>query len=220
MPTVSLLRVPHQDLTLAPVHVIYRLFDSIPSSELDRLSNNYESRLLRIKEQYPRRGSDPTQKSAFALARQQLYELYAQEHDDLLDLIRSGPRWLSHPEIATLVIDSWMTLQERRIVTVIALCIMPNHVHVVLSNPRDTVIPLGGPVGSHKKFTARQANLLLGRTDKPFWAKGYFDRDVRAGKLDTVVAYVLRNPTKAKLVAHWRDWPFTYLHPSLEKELG
>ena len=81
-----------------------------------------------------------------------------------------------------------------------AWCVMPNHVHVVLSaNDR-----LDSIVHSWKSFTANEANRLLNRDGK-FWQDDYFDRMIRTPQeLERTIAYVVGNPMKAGLV----DWPF------------
>jgi len=69
---------------------------------------------------------------------------------------------------------------------------MPNHVHVLF-----TVLPgmaLGTTVSSWKRFTARQANVHLGRTG-PFWQTEYWDRFIRnETHFATVENYIDQNP--------------------------
>jgi len=52
-----------------------------------------------------------------------------------------------------------------------------------------------------KGVTARQANLLHGRTGQPFWQRESYDHVVREEReLERIVAYVENNPVKAGLV--------------------
>ena len=87
----------------------------------------------------------------------------------------------------------------------LAWCIMPNHVHVVLETTPS--YGLGSIIHSWKGFTASLANERLGRSG-PFWHPDYFDRFMRSERhLCDVVAYVEANPVKAGLVSvagHWR----------------
>jgi REP element-mobilizing transposase RayT len=79
---------------------------------------------------------------------------------------------------------------------------MPNHVHVVFSPLADH--QLQSIIHSWKSFSAKQANLLLGRTGH-FWQREYFDHLVRSeGSLAKIIDYVKRNPERAGL----KDWPW------------
>jgi REP element-mobilizing transposase RayT len=85
----------------------------------------------------------------------------------------------------------------------IAWCVMPNHVHVVMSLRGDHT--LNRILDSWKTFTARNANQILGRSGERFWQAEYFDRLVRDDEhLRRVVKYVYENPQRAGL-AQW-EW--------------
>src|SRR5581483_10984806 len=56
----------------------------------------------------------------------------------------------------------------------LAWCLMPNHVHVVM-DMLEGKASLGAIVRSWKSFTARRANEQLGRSGA-FWHADYFDR--------------------------------------------
>jgi REP element-mobilizing transposase RayT len=83
---------------------------------------------------------------------------------------------------------------------------MPNHVHVLIS-----VLPgmqLGLIVSSWKRFTARQANRLLGRAGA-FWQDDYWDRFIRNDEhFAATVSYIDLNPVKAGLVDEACSWPW------------
>ena len=53
----------------------------------------------------------------------------------------------------------------------------PNHVHMLIT-PR---VPVSKVMQSLKRFTARQANLMLGLTGQPFWQDESYDRLIRSG---------------------------------------
>lgn len=91
--------------------------------------------------------------------------------------------------------------------TLIAWCVMPNHVHVVL-RPLGQ-FALGDIVKSWKSFTALQINRMLGRAGR-LWAADYFDRFMRDDRqLSATVAYVEANPVAAGLCAAPDDWRFS-----------
>ena len=61
-----------------------------------------------------------------------------------------------------------------------------------------------------KGSTARQANLILGRTGKAFWQDESFDHRVRDEvELARIVHYVEHNPVSAGLVSDPADWPWS-----------
>ena len=96
--------------------------------------------------------------------------------------------------------------------TLEAYCVMPNHVHLVMT-------PLAAENGYHalarimyciKRPTAIAANRLLGRQG-PFWQSESYDHVVRnPDELRRIVAYVLLNPVKAGLVDTANRWLWSY----------
>ena len=87
-----------------------------------------------------------------------------------------------------------------------AWTIMPNHVHVLFTVLPDQ--PLGFIVGSWKRFTARRANELLGRSGE-FWQSEYWDRFIRNEDHFGITGdYIDQNPVKAGLVSEPRLWPY------------
>jgi REP element-mobilizing transposase RayT len=83
---------------------------------------------------------------------------------------------------------------------------MPNHVHVVFQPFRKLPEVTRWIKGS----TARTANLLLGRTGKPFWQYESYDHCIRNDtELNRVIRYVEANPVTAGLVQAIDDWPWS-----------
>jgi REP element-mobilizing transposase RayT len=53
-----------------------------------------------------------------------------------------------------------------------------------------------------KNYSARRANLILGRTGQPFWQDESYDRWVRSpDELEKIVRYIEANPLAAGLVS-------------------
>ena len=94
---------------------------------------------------------------------------------------------------------------DGQVYTLEAYCVMPNHVHLVCTplSIQGEVYPLSKIMQSLKGNTARQANLLLGRTGD-FWQHESYDHVVRdAVELKRIVNYVLANPSRAGLATQW-----------------
>ena len=89
----------------------------------------------------------------------------------------------------------------------LAWCIMPNHVHVVVCQMQAN--RPGVIVRSWKGFSARQINLAAG-TRGAFWAPEFFDRFMRhETQLNATIAYVEQNPVAAGLVKHAGEWRYS-----------
>jgi REP element-mobilizing transposase RayT len=89
----------------------------------------------------------------------------------------------------------------------IAWCVMPNHVHVLIETFTGWPLPI--VIHSWKSFTAKAINSHLG-TSGMVWMEDYFDRYIRDDThLAAVIAYIHNNPVKAGLVATPEEWPYS-----------
>ena len=137
---------------------------------------------------------------------------YFGRFDDLLDNASQGPVWLSNPVIARMVGE---TLHNRDGVTydLIAFCIMPNHLHIILTplpDGENGYFSISRIMHVLKGYSARNGNEILGRKGN-FWQAESYDHYVRdANELQRIVYYVIANPVKAGLVEDWANWPWTY----------
>jgi len=151
----------------------------------------------------------------------ELKEIHYQEElkhfgrwDKLLDQCNSGPDWLKIPAIAAIIKDA-IHYRDGKIYDLIAFCIMSNHIHLVFHPlPDSTQKPydISKIMHSLKRYTARQANLVLNRKGE-FWHHESYDHVVRDEKeLQRIVEYVLFNPVKAGLVSNWDEWEWSYIN--------
>jgi REP element-mobilizing transposase RayT len=121
--------------------------------------------------------------------------------DRLLDNATVGPLYLAQADIAQLV-EEELHRQAGHGYDLRAWCIMPNHVHVLLT-PH---MPLVGILKRLKGASARAINLKLGRMG-PFWQDETFDRQIRdAEGFERVRRYIEYNPVAARLVAEPEDY--------------
>ena len=174
--------LPHFDGSGIVQAVTFRLFDALPASVLSK----WEKELAALPEK------DREMQLSARIA-------------DYLDA-GHGRCWLRRPEIAGIVEDTLLFFDGERY-RLLAWCIMPNHVHVVFDMLKDGSLP--EILKSWKGFSAREANLVLGRSGT-FWQREYFDRFVRDGPhFENAVRYVEANPVKAGLATKPEDWPFS-----------
>lgn len=125
--------------------------------------------------------------------------------DHELDLGR-GACWLRRPDVASMVESSLLHFDMEHY-RMLAWCLMPNHVHAVVKIIDGHSV--SDIVGTWKSFTAKRANIQLGRSGS-FWHPDYFDRYMRdEDHLTRTVDYVENNPVKTGLVAAAMDWPWS-----------
>lgn len=182
--------LPHWERDGAIYHVTFRLADSLPKSVL--LAYQEERGLLLAKAQA---GGNLS-----AEERERLDRLFSTRIQQYLDR-GVGACYLAKPEMAALVAQALRHFDGKRY-RLLAWCIMPNHVHVVMQ-----------PLGEHtlstilhtwKSFTAHQALRVLGITGV-LWQHEYYDHLVRSEEaLWRIITYVEQNPVKA----HMENWPW------------
>jgi putative transposase len=200
--------LPHIQPPGAQYHVVFRLKGSLPLKSIERLRSEREEA-----ERESRRIANEGEQG------QHLSELrwgYFERFDALLDGDSPGPRWLGDPGIATIVEEA-LRYRDNKVYRLMASCIMPNHVHLVMELfgrndiPTYTAMPLYRVLQSLKRHTALECNKALRRRGA-FWQDESYDHVIRDRvDLDRTVRYVLENPVKAGLVQSWEQWPWTYV---------
>jgi type I restriction enzyme R subunit/menaquinone-specific isochorismate synthase/putative DNA methylase len=191
-------RLPHYQEKDAIYFITFSLDGAIPASTAADLSAARQQALALAQQM---RTTAERREHALAAERSHFLAM-----DSLLDRPDRGPRWLSRKPLAECVKSKILSL-ERKECDLFAFCIMCNHVHVVASI-HSNISELVGPL---KNSTAKECNLLLGRSGR-FWRREWYDRIVRDERqLKVTIAYVRNNPVKAGLVFRWEDWPWTYV---------
>ncbi len=197
-------RLPHVQPPGATLFVTFRLADSIPAATMRRLiasTRQTKAALSRI--------SDPQERAVQAYLEQRIH---FGKWDTALDLAQDGPFWLKDPRIASLVVES-LHYRDKVVYDLDTYCIMYNHVHTMytpLPKEGGGYHAMSAIMHSLKRYTARQANLLLGR-EGSFWQHENYDHVVRdEAERQRIAEYILNNPVKAGLVSRWEDWEWSY----------
>ncbi len=134
--------------------------------------------------------------------------------DRQMDNPRQGPLYLNQLEIVKIVVASIHKGVELGHYELGAYVVMANHVHLLVR----PLVPPDRLLRSLKGATAREANLLLGRTGEPFWQKESYDHWVRNdGEFSKIRTYIEMNPVKARLVSRPED--FRWSSASIETSL-
>ena len=127
-------------------------------------------------------------------------------YDRALDKAQTGPLWLKNPHVAETLLSALREAQRQKLCELRAYAVMANHVHVLLAPGA----PLERITQQIKGASAREANLILGRTGAPFWQHESFDHWVRnSGEWQKIRTYIERNPVAAGLVLKPEDWPWS-----------
>ena len=111
-------------------------------------------------------------------------------------------------------------MRRRFVMCVYGYVVMPEHVHVLLSEPEKAT--LADAIHYLKlSFTKRLAQRGGGQTPGSFWQKRYYDRNVRNWQEFTVkLRYLHRNPVKRGLVKNAADWKWSSFRHYAFREIG
>ncbi|MCE5186200.1 MAG: transposase [Planctomycetaceae bacterium] len=188
--------LPHWELSGSAYFVTFRLYDSIPRKIAD--AYRFErTNIVKTAEQLNRPLTD--------YEHERLTKLYSEQIEGYLDR-GMGDCFLGQHSIARLVQNATEYFHQQRY-CLYALCIMPNHVHVIVS-PFES-ISLSDIVHSWKSYTSKQANAILKRSGA-FCQREYYDHVIRnETDFRKITEYILNNPAKAGLA----DWRWVKMYP-------
>jgi REP element-mobilizing transposase RayT len=122
--------------------------------------------------------------------------------DRILDSAKTGPRYLAMAEISQMVTEAILCRDQRQY-ELHAFVVMANHVHLLIT----PMLHVARIMHSLKRYTAAEANRILGRTGQRFWQEESYDRLVRDGReFDRIRNYIDNNPVKAGVVSRPEDY--------------
>jgi putative transposase len=110
-------------------------------------------------------------------------------------------------------LDSLELTRKRYNFEVLGYVVMPEHVHLLLSEPLDDETPLSKALQSLKLSVSKRL------APSPFWQTRYYDFNVFThSKRVEKLKYMHRNPVTRDLVERPEDWPWSsYCHYLLDK---
>ena len=201
-------RLPHLVPKKATFFITFRLYGSIPVTEIKELSKKYF---------YEKRKIENSLREDKELLLWRTHTEFFSEYERLLEKISFGPKHLGKKRIAEVLCQKFHQY-DQKLYNLIAFTLMSNHVHAVLDFSDDNIITKGennylpNVLKLIKGGSAYSINRILNRKG-PFWAKESYDHMIRDIKsLYRIIHYIQQNPVKAKLVKTWQDWPYTYVH--------
>jgi len=195
--------LPHVKREGASYFVTFRLADSLPRTVLLEFERKHAEALRRL----------PADATA-----EQTAEIHRELHRDVERYLDQGAGecHLRRAEIAQMVVEALRHFDGEKYVLE-SWAIMPNHVHLVLwPMPNVTSSEI---LKSRKRHTARQANLLLGRTGETFWQRESYDHWIRNDdEKMRILRYIRMNPVKAGLCTTAEDWKWSSAFPGWERK--
>ena len=211
----------NRPITNALVHLTYSLKGSISSGQLEKMGQTYYSAKAGLDQHFTLKERHPPSLRATEYQRQltNIALQYYLRYDETLDHLRNGPMFLESPEAKKIIINSWMYLAKQYKLTIYAISVMSNHVHLILrATEEGAEIRLQPLMEIHRRFTSTQLNRLQDKKGRKVWATLIWDRDVRPGKFTSVLWYVLNNPRKAGITESVLDWCGNWWDERLEEE--
>lgn len=193
--------LPHRDRIGLLQAITFRLADSLPQEKLRELRELKERRERSTVAELGLRGPRGSSLGSADTAEER------RKIEAWLDA-GMGCCALRHPEMAKVFEETLLEFDDQKY-KLIAWCIMPNHVHVLI----EPMIELKRIVQSWKSFTGRwalthNAELGLRVPGAAFWMPDYWDRFIRnAEHLRNTIDYIHHNPVRAGLCStpeHWR----------------
>ncbi|MBI2429856.1 MAG: transposase [Ignavibacteriales bacterium] len=196
-------RLPHYQPKDSILFTTFRLVNSLPKEVIAQLYKEREDNEMRISKE-----QDHNKRIQLRLEEQ---KRYFGHFDSYLDRIATDVCWLDVPDVAKIVYQAIFYYDPTEY-TVVAFCIMPNHVHLVADTQKANV-PLQSILQRVKSFSVVKSNQILHRSGS-FWRRENYDHVVRNGEeLKRIICYIIENPVKAELCKKWDEWKWTYFNP-------
>lgn len=195
--------LPHLEMQGATYFLTFRLSGTLPQHVLEMIRQERSS-LQSAADNQNRKLTTPEVQRLKYLESRKIQEYLDQGY---------GECWLKEDRIAQMVVKAIEHFELERY-TSHAWCVMPNHVHWILSPKRTEDMgkldsDLIRIVQGLKSFTSHEANRVLKRKGA-FWEREYYDHLVRSSEeFARLIIYTVENPVKAGLCKKWQDWKWT-----------
>ncbi|HLC75677.1 MAG TPA: transposase [Candidatus Peribacterales bacterium] len=184
--------LPHWTKEGATYHVRFRLADSMPQHILKEWQE--EKKELLLKREQKKGGLTKSEE-------ERLRELSSEKVEHYLHQ-GYGACFLRQDLVAKIVANA-LRKNDGKQYRLIAWCIMPNHVHVILTPLTQELHRI---VNTWKSASARKSNRFLKRAGA-FWQTEYFDHLIRNEEnFHHAIEYVWNNPTEAGL----KEWKWRW----------
>jgi REP element-mobilizing transposase RayT len=200
--------LPHLFDINKPVFVTYRLRFTMPKSILDELIKRKIEWFDEIK------SLEYKEKQQYIAEQNNVFFTW---YDELIAKSEEIPNFLHRPDIRDIISASFRFFDNQRY-QLLAYCIMPNHVHVLMypvTQANGDIYSTAHITYTWKRFTANQINKILNR-EGSLWQRESYDHLVKNEKeLYHTLTYIIDNPVKAGLSLSWDEWQGTWIKEDL-----
>jgi len=190
--------LPHVKREGASYFVTFRLVDSLPKAVLLRFEQEHAEAMRGLPAKTTTGQAAEVHRDLRRKIERYLDQGVGECHlrrTEIADMVAAA---LRHFHGQRYLLDDWV--------------VMPNHVHVVLWPLLN--FTLSKILKSHKRHTARQANLVLGKTGEAFWQRESYDHWIRNDEEKARIRRYLRmNPVNALLCKAPEDWKWSSAWP-------
>ncbi len=115
---------------------------------------------------------------------------------------------LTQTKTANILISAFNHQRNEKIIKLYCYCIMPDHLHLLMSLSDFYPHNLQTWIRSFKRFTAKSAKTTL--PTNQLWQKNFYDHIIRKEESFIKIAeYILNNPVRGGLVGNWKDYPYS-----------
>ncbi|MBI2485942.1 MAG: transposase [Deltaproteobacteria bacterium] len=110
--------------------------------------------------------------------------------------------------IANTIADGMELRRINKEIKLFCYCIMPDHLHILLSLTEDYQKRLQDWVCAFKRYTAKVIGKSFGI--KPLWQKNFYDHIVRKEEsLLKITEYIVNNSVRKGMVSNWEEYPYS-----------
>jgi putative transposase len=132
---------------------------------------------------------------------------YTGEIDVHLTICAAGGRPFANEGTARLLCESVEYYARKLSFRLYGYCLMPDHLHVLLS-PSRSCVSISRWLREFKSYATRKHQLRTG--DAKLWQRSAHDHVCRDGEAaESILTYIINNPVRAGLVERWQDWRWT-----------
>ena len=135
--------------------------------------------------------------------------------------------FLCEPHARVCLKDAWTAVRQGRPFDVIAVCLLPDHLHCIWKLPDGDDDFSTRWALIKKRFTreylrtggieAAQSSSRINKRERGIWQRRFWEHRIRDGcDLQRHIDYIHFNPVKHGLVEKVEDWPYSSYHKYIE----
>ncbi len=109
------------------------------------------------------------------------------------------------------IIENELEFRRKNEINLFSYCIMPDHIHLLISFRESYKKSLQIWISSFKRHTLKTVKEKF-RINK-LWHVNFYDHIVRKSEdMETIVQYILQNPVRKNMVNEWYEYPFSKIY--------